>query len=127
MSSAVLDASALLALLKGEDGADEVARWLPDASISAVNFAEVVGKLADAGMQAEVIDEALGGLRLEVLPFDEEQAYKSGLLQPLTKAFGLSQGNRCCIALAQSLNVPALTADHTWTQVQTSVVVKLVR
>ena len=42
MSEVVLDASALLALLRDEPGADKVADAIADARMSSVNFAEVV-------------------------------------------------------------------------------------
>ncbi len=59
-SPAALDASAVLALLNGEPGVERVAAALgPDTVMSAVNYAEVVGKLADAGMPEDVIRQAL--------------------------------------------------------------------
>jgi PIN domain nuclease of toxin-antitoxin system len=39
----------------------------------------------------------------------------------------LSLGDRACLALAQRLNVPALTADHAWTEVRLDVAVQLIR
>jgi len=114
VADAVLDASALLALLNREPGADLVARALPDTVISAVNLSEVVAKLAGAGAPEEEIREAIQALRLEVLPFDQEQAYEAGLLYPLTKGVGLSLGDRSCLSLARRLGVAALTTDRTW-------------
>ena len=85
MPEVVLDASALLALLNGEDGARLVATELPGSVISAVNYSEVVGKLADAGMPETRIRNALEGLHLEIVPFDYEQALEAGLLRPATR------------------------------------------
>ena len=74
MSRIVLDAPAILALLQGEDGADMVAEALPDASVSAVNHAEVAARLADEQIPDAAIAAALNDLGLEVTPFDTAQA-----------------------------------------------------
>jgi PIN domain nuclease of toxin-antitoxin system len=50
VSEVVLDASAVLALLKQETGSEQVATYIPQAAISSVNYSEVVAKLADAGV-----------------------------------------------------------------------------
>ena len=88
--SVVLDASALLALLNAEPGADVVREAVSDAAISAVNFSEVVAKLAEGGMPGEAIAEALDGLELNVLPFDADQALAAGLLRPVTDSIAAS-------------------------------------
>lgn len=127
MPEAVLDASALLALLNGESGADAVAAALPGATMSAVNFSEVVAKLADAGVPALEIEQALQGPLLEVVPFDLEQAYAAGLLRSSTRGAGLSLGDRACLSLAMMLKLPALTADRTWKQLKAGVGVRVIR
>jgi PIN domain nuclease of toxin-antitoxin system len=109
----VLDASALLARLQREPGAERVQRALPGAAMSAANFSEVVAKLADRGMPADAIREALDGLDLDVRPFDTELAYAAGELRRVTRAIGLSLGDRACPALAARLNATALTSDQT--------------
>ena len=113
----VLDASALLCLLKGEPGADRVMAALPRAWVSAVNLAEVYAKLADVGGTEARIAQAMGSLHLRVDPFDDEQARKAGMLRPHTKALGLSLGDRACLALAQHRGATALTTDRAWTHV----------
>ena len=66
MNAAVLDASAVLALLHGEPGADRVASALERACISAVNLAEVLGRLRRAGVGREDCARAVGCLPLDV-------------------------------------------------------------
>ena len=127
MNSAVLDASALMALLKGEPGGSAVAAALPGAAISAVNLAEVVSKLADAGLEESDIHESLDGLRLEVIEFDRQQAFEAGGLIAHTKVAGLSLGDRACLALARRLAAAVLTADRTWQSLALGVQVVLVR
>lgn len=123
----VLDASALLCLLNGEAGADRVAQALPSAVIGAANLAEVVGKLRDRGLSMEEVEEVLGGLQLDIRPLMAAQAYAMGHLRPATRAFGLSLGDRACLALAAELGVSALTADQAWAGVEAGVEVELIR
>ncbi|CAN5725740.1 PIN domain-containing protein [soil metagenome] len=127
MSEAVLDASALLALLNHDPGHKEVARSIPHAAISAVNLSEVVAKLADNGMPEEEIREALESLALEVHGFGRELAYETGLLRPMAKSRGLSLGDRACIALGSRLELPILTADRAWEGLDMATEVRLVR
>jgi len=99
MSKIVLDTSAVLAWLFQENGADKVFPILEAGSgvISSVNYAELVGKLVDQGMPAEIIRETLFDLELEVVDYDEAQAFETGVLRTVSKAFGLSLGDRACI------------------------------
>jgi PIN domain nuclease of toxin-antitoxin system len=124
----VLDASALLALLNSELGSEIAAEALAGgAAMSAVNLSEVVAKLAEAGMASQVIHAALDPLGIDVRPFDAELAYLAGMLRPLTRTAGLSLGDRVCVALAQSLQLPVVTADRQWDSLDLGVVVRLVR
>ena len=123
MSNFVLDASALLALLNGEVGSDQVMKVLPQAVIASVNFAEVVTKLADEGRNVSEIRLYLDALGLEIIDFNTELAYQTGFLRPLTRSMGLSLGDRACLALA----VPALTCDRAWATVSLGITVELIR
>lgn len=115
MSRSVVDASVVLALLNGEAGADEASEILAEgAFLGAVNLAEVVGRLADAGHSEAEIRGVLGRLNLEVAPFDETDAWRSGLLREATRVRGLALGDRACLALAERLRLPAVTADRAW-------------
>ena len=127
MSRAVLDASALLALLNQEEGAERVAPFLADAVISTVNLAEVVTRLALAGMPEAAIREALALLPLESVPFDVEHAVEVGLLAPATRPSELSLGDRACLVLARRLGAIAVTADQAWGGIDTGVAVELIR
>ena len=113
----VLDASAVLCLLKGEKGTDRVIEVLPRSSISAVNLSEVYAKLADAGGSAEKVVHAIGVLHLKVEPFDDEQCRDAGMLRPATKSLGLSLGDRDCLALERRKKATAVTTDQIWSQV----------
>ncbi len=131
--TAVLDASALLALLKGEPGAERVAEALErGAYLSAVNLAEVLSKLADWGedpaeAQARMERVGLLGAAVEVLPFTGEDALEVARLRALTRAYGLSFGDRACLALARRLGLPALTAERAWAELDLGIPVEVLR
>jgi ribonuclease VapC len=127
MSKVVLDASAVLALLNSEKGAEIVHPLLPEAILSTVNLAEVVTRLSAVGMPGNEIQEALSLLGLEIKPFDEEQAYLAGLLSARTHPFGLSPGDRACLALAQVKTATAVTADRAWEGLDIGVTIRLIR
>jgi ribonuclease VapC len=128
MSRGVLDASALLALLNGEPGSEQVANVIVDgAVISTVNLAEVVTKLTEIGMSEVLIHDVLDLLGLEIVDLDFKQAYQVGLLRPLTRHAGLSLGDRACLALAQQLSLPALTTDRIWESLTIDVKVQVIR
>jgi PIN domain nuclease of toxin-antitoxin system len=114
---AVLDASAVLAWLRGEPGAALVEAHLDGAVISAVNVAEVHQKLAQHGVDADATTRRLRGLGVRVEPFYPADAVLASRLWPYTRAAGLSLGDRCCLALAVRLTAPALTADKGWTRI----------
>lgn len=127
MPEVVIDASALLALLNAEPGADVVAEAVPDGVISAVNLSEVVAKLCGAGMPEKAIHQALQPLGLEIVPFDEEQAYQAGLLRVATQDTGISLGDRACLGLAKMLGVVVLMADRTWAGLSVGATIKVIR
>jgi ribonuclease VapC len=127
VSRAVLDASALLALLFKEPGGETVKGHLPGSILSAVNLAEVVSKSVDSGMTLEESHFMLAGFPFEIVPFDGEHAYMTGSLRPVTRPFGLSLGDRACLALALERNVPAVTAERAWGQCEVGVKVIRIR
>ncbi len=127
MTSAVLDTSALLAYVKGEPGAAMVAALIGDAVISAVNIAEAVTKLVEKGMTLDLARAALGIASLDVIDFDRGLAEQTGGLVARTKPFGLSLGDRACLALAAREGVPAVTGDRAWSKLDIEIEVRLIR
>ena len=131
--SRVLDASALLAFLQGEPGAERVAEALArPAAISAVNYAEALGKLAEDGETAEGLArrfeaEGLVGGVLEVEAVLPEDAPAIAALRRSTRHLGLSLGDRACLALALRLGLPVMTADRAWRELGLEVEVEAIR
>ncbi|ALN73078.1 PIN domain-containing protein [Aureimonas sp. AU20] len=121
----VLDASAVLCLLFSEKGADMVEARLGDASISVVNYTEVLSKLVDRGLDAEEAIRDLSDLDITVLPVGQEVAEEAARLRGLSKEAGLSLGDRFCLALARGLGVPAVTTDRAWKDIAKSAGIKV--
>ena len=125
MPAVAVDASALLALLLGEAGAELVRPALAEAAMSTVNLAEVVGHFARNGVARDEIMEVLAALPIDYVAPDVALAHDIGLLVPATRGAGLSLGDRACLALARRLGVPALTADRRWLDVAGAAAVEI--
>lgn len=117
MSAVVLDASALLALLHDEPGADSVAQALGDARMSSVNYAEVVSHFIHNTMPEDRIEAMLRPLPIAIIAADRALGTLAGQLRAVTASAGLSLGDRFCLALARRDGLPALTADRKWRDV----------
>jgi PIN domain nuclease of toxin-antitoxin system len=127
MTDVVLDASAVLAVLNGEPGAEAVWDCLPGAHLSAVNAAEVAAKLVDGGLGAEHAGQSLERLGARVVPFEAVDVVSVAHIRLATRSAGLSLGDRACLALARRLGLPAVTADRQWRGIQVGVEVRLIR
>ena len=127
MSEHVLDASAVLAIMLGERGADRIEEFLAGAMIGAVNLAEVVAKLQERGVPDAEIDRNIAELDLPVIPFDAGQAMSAGKLRTRTRGLGLSLGDRACLALAMERGLPAVTTDRGWASLDIGVEVIVAR
>ncbi len=127
MSSSVLDASALLAFLFGESGADVVAARLPGALVSAVNLSEVAARALEKGIPLDRFDYELGRLPLTVVPFDAPLSKVAAALRVPTRPFGLSFADRACLALCLDRGLPAVTGDRDWTKTNVGVEVVVFR
>lgn len=117
MKLAVLDSSAVIALLMAEPGEARVRGRLSGALISSVNFAEVAAYFARRGAARDAVMAMLGSLPVEVVAFDQELAADAGMLVAATRNVGLSLGDCACLALAASRQAEALTADRAWRKI----------
>lgn len=127
MASIVVDSSVVLAHLNGEKGSERAEEFFGDALISTVNMAEVMTKLVERGGRLDVIRAALSRYGLQTMVFDEGLAERTGALRARTKAFGLSLGDRACLALAERHRLPVLTADRLWQDLGLPIDIRLLR
>ena len=126
-SNIVLDASAVLAFVNQESGKEQVEQVLSKACISTVNVAEVVSHLFNQGVTESEVEEVLADLDLTVIPFDQRHSMITGLLRPMTRNFGLSLGDRACLSLTIIKQVPVLTADRIWLQLNLQIDIQTIR
>jgi ribonuclease VapC len=127
VSTCVLDASALLALLHPEPGAETVEEAVDEAAMSTVNWSEVQQRWVARGVDARGLRTDVEALGLELVPFTADDAEYAAELWPRTRRLGLSLGDRACLALAYRLGLPALTADRSWLRVKLDVEVRPIR
>ena len=125
--SVVLDGSALLAYLQDEPGGEPVRAVLPRAVMSTVNWTEVIGKAREDGVDTRGLREDLESLGLAFEPFSAVQAEIAGRLKERTRRYGLSLGDRACLALGSDRGVPIYTADRAWKELHLGVEVETTR
>lgn len=123
----VIDASALLALLFREPGAEVVSEGLPFGLVSAVNVSEVLARLSVVGYPTERFLRAMDAAAVTIVPFDLVQAQAAADLVSVTRPAGLGLGDRACLALARTSSLPALTADRAWSSLSVGVDVRTIR
>lgn len=128
MSKIVLDASAILAVLNHEPGAEKLTpELLANAAGSTVNLAEVHTKLVSwGGDPEEAWEDTLSAVH-ESIPFSEQQARIAGGLAAQTRALGLSLGDRACLAVGLELNAPVYTTDRSWNKLKLGVRIHVIR
>lgn len=127
MSAVVLDASAFLALARREPGAEQVAAVLGQASMSAVNYAEVLKKTIERQGDEKEIEAFLRTGGLEIVPFDSKQALAAAQLYLPLKEHGMSFGDRACLALALLRKADVYTAEREMDKLGLPVRVRLIR
>jgi PIN domain nuclease of toxin-antitoxin system len=124
-TEAVLDSSAVLAMLWGERGHDKVSKVLARALISVVNEAEVISVLIRRGDSVSKAIETVNALPYLVVDLDQRMARRAGALWLAFKPRGLSLGDRCCLALAERERLPVLTSDKRWADLSIGVDVQV--
>ena len=120
MNKVVLDSSALLAFINQEVGHEMVEEYLSDSVMSSVNISEVVAVLSLIEMPEDKIKDIIDELNIEIISFDQEQALQTGLFRKNSKHAGISLGDRACINLGNTKNLPVVTADKAWQKLNSS-------
>lgn len=123
----LLDTSAIIALLKKEPGYEILEDLVANSSISSVNLSELVAVLVRSGIAENEIDEIITDILPEIIPFSEDLAIQAGKLAKHTKDFGLSFGDRACIATGINHNMTIYTTDKIWQELKSLADIILVR
>ena len=123
----ILDASALLALLQGEPGADKVQAVLHRAIINTVNWSEVIQKLSVHDPDVADIRPEMELTGLRILPFSVAQAEICASLWQQAKPFGLSLADRSCVATGIDCKMDVMTADKIWQNMALPIVIHAIR
>ena len=110
----VVDASVLLAYFLGEPGGDVLSQRDRLYQMSIINLAEVFTKAIERGAMVDDVTTCVNDLQIRIRAFGEDQAIEQARLRPLTAHLGLSFGDRACLALARQADMPVLTADRKW-------------
>lgn len=125
--TAVLDSSAILALVFDERGAASVEARRVGAAVSTVTLSECLAKMIDKGFDHEM---AIGGLHilgLHSVAFEGAQIWKAGAMRARYRRSGLSSADCACLALAAETGLPALTGDRLWADLDHGVPVEVFR
>lgn len=116
MNRVILDASALLALINNEKGAEKVEPLIGRAVMSSVNVTEVAGKVYEILGNEEQCKLAIEPFISSIIAFDKVQCYIAASLKSQTKHKGLSLGDCACLAAALHMGLPVYTADKVWAE-----------
>jgi len=127
MDSYVIDASAFLAIIRDEVGAETAVARLPGSAMSTVNASEALMRGVEKGFPLHLMHEFLSSQQVRIIAFDEELAIAAALLRPTTKRAGLSFADRVSIATAIKLDATVVTADRVWAELDLPCKVELIR
>lgn len=108
----VVDASAVMALMLGEPGAEQVMAMIRRSLMSTVNVSECCARGVERGASADAVLAIIRGYEVRVEPFDLEDALAAAQLRAPTRAVGASLGDRACLALARRYALPVMTSDR---------------
>lgn len=125
--TAVLDSSALLAILLSEQGSDAALPYCRGSLISAVNLAEVHIKTRPAGIDAAETERSIQRLEITAVPFDATLAIATAAIHARTRGEGLSLGDCACLALGETTGWTIVTADTKWAQIPCRVPIVQIR
>jgi ribonuclease VapC len=126
-NAAALDSSAILAVFFQERGGEVVSPILHGALLSTVNLTEVHTRMIDRGAQPQQAWNWIEGFQCEVCSFTDEHARVAAELKSITRAFGLSLGDRACLALAIDRKATVYTTDRVWKNLNLGIQIEVIR
>lgn len=127
MTPCVFDSSTVIAILNKEPGHDMAEKLISQSLISTVNVTEVAKHLSERIDVFAAVQTVLKSLKYQIIAYSNEQAEYAGFLYRTTAKYGLSLGDRACLALAISKNLPVVTTDKIWANIDLPIDVTLLR
>ena len=125
--TSVIDSSAVFAILRNEIGGPAASKLGHGALLSAVNLSETLAKASDFGIPPAAVANLIGRLEISVVAFDEQQAIAAASFRPITRFHRVSLGDRACLGLAKVRNVPIVTADSKWAELDLDLDIRMIR
>ena len=123
----VIDSSVLLAAILGERGGEVLSSRGDVFHLSMVNLAEVYTKIVERGGSIADVEAFMQPLPIRIRAFREAHAMAVASLRPRTMHRGLSLGDRACLGLAMLIDLPVLTADTKWAELDLGIDIRLIR
>ena len=128
MSVVVLDSSAYLARLWGEDGSQVVEAYGGNYLVGSVNAAEIFTRIIERGpVDVARVKIRILATSMNIVPFDDRQSMICAELRISTRKLGLSLGDRACLALAIRERATVITADRSWAGLDLGIEIKVIR
>jgi ribonuclease VapC len=121
----VIDASAVLAVLRNEPGADNAIEKMLNGVIAAINLGEVAQVLFREGRSRDEVERTMEELGIPTIEVDADLAYSAAEMRMTALSKGLSQADCICLAFAKREGVAALTGDRKWLEVADALGVKV--
>ena len=125
--SVVFDSSAILAVLLSEPGSDRVLPVLEGGCLSTVNLIEVHTRMISLGADPTRAWNRVLDFQCQICPLTETQARVAAELFTATRPYGLSLGDRVCLALAIERKAKVYTTDRIWKSIPLSIEVEVIR
>jgi len=126
-SPAVFDSSAILAVLLSEPGCDRVLSRLEGGYLSTVNLIEVHARMIALGADPTLAWNRVLNFGCKICPLTENQARTAAELLTVTRPYGLSLGDRVCLALAIEHGAKVCTADRAWKSIPLPIEIEVIR
>lgn len=122
----VVDASVVLAVCHQEQGSDQAREAIRRGLISTVNLSEVYEKAIKYG-RLPIAEAIVHAAALEIVEFNELHALEAAKIAEETRKKGISFADRACLALGVSENLPIVTGDRSWKELDLGITVELIR
>lgn len=123
----MLDSSAILAVFFNEPGAEIVLPILRGALLSTINLAEVHTRMLDHGALPDQAWNWVISLKCDVCFLTDQQARAAAELRSITRPYGLSLGDRACLALAIERKATVYTTDKVWKNLALGIEIEVIR